>query len=434
MPDPVSWFLIRPGWKVFAADGPEFGAVDEVAGDDNADIFDGLAIATSAFGKPRYVPSEQVGQIFEGEVHLTISREQAETLANISSRRRPPRSSPTQGRLRRVARLRSAGARGEGVRAHREARALDERLPADRVLLPPAVRVVTPGCETGAVQPRRAVPLVLAVAGLLVVAALASHGRPLTGSRGTGPTPRFFDYVFTTIALLAIAIAVVFLWSIVGTKWDRPQGRPVFGVRQFVVSLAASLLFAWLLFHAHFHFFAKTTTNKGAKTTKTAPGVAPHEPAPIGRRGAHLRWDEIAIVGALLAAAGVAAFASRKTKPAKEWRFRSHEDVALALDESLDDLRREPDLRRAIIAAYARMERALAAAGIPRRPSEAPLEFLARALQGLDASADGVTRLTDLFEWAKFSRTSLTRRCVTRRSPRSSRCATSCARPCEAAA
>jgi hypothetical protein len=247
------------------------------------------------------------------------------------------------------------------------------------------------------------VPLVLAVAGLLVVAALASHGRPLTGSRGTGPTPRFFDYVFTTIALLAIAIAVVFLWSIVGTKWDRPQGRPVFGVRQFVVSLAASLLFAWLLFHAHFHFFAKTTTNKGAKTTKTAPGVAPHEPAPIGRRGARLRWDEIAIVGALLAAAGVAAFASRKAKPAKEWRFRSHEEVALALDESLDDLRREPDLRRAIIAAYARMERALAAAGMPRRPSEAPLEFLARALQGLDANADGVTRLTDLFEWAKFS-------------------------------
>ncbi len=74
MPDPVSWLMIRPGWKVFAADGSEVGAVDEVAGDDDHDIFDGLAIATSAFGKPRYVPSEQVGRIFEGEVHLTISR------------------------------------------------------------------------------------------------------------------------------------------------------------------------------------------------------------------------------------------------------------------------------------------------------------------------------------------------------------------------
>lgn len=80
MPDPVSWLMIRPGWKVFASDGPEVGAVDEVAGDDNADIFDGLAIATSAFGKPRYVPAEQVTQIFEGEVHLSLTHDQAAAL------------------------------------------------------------------------------------------------------------------------------------------------------------------------------------------------------------------------------------------------------------------------------------------------------------------------------------------------------------------
>jgi hypothetical protein len=258
------------------------------------------------------------------------------------------------------------------------------------------------GCETDAVQPRRVVPLVLAVAGLLAVAALASHGRPLTGSRGTGPTPRFFDYVFTTVALFAIAIAVVFVTSVVSTKWDKPQGRPVFGLWQFVVSLVTALALGWLLLHSNLHFNAKQLNGAG-KPKKHGRSIVLPDPSPIGRRRAHFRWDEIAIVGALLAAAGVAAFASRKARPVKEWRFRSHEDVVLALDESLDDLRREPDLRRAIIAAYARMERALAAAGIPRRPSEAPLEFLARALQGLDASADGVTRLTDLFEWAKFS-------------------------------
>ncbi len=251
---------------------------------------------------------------------------------------------------------------------------------------------------------RRAVSIVAAVAGLLAVAALASNGRPLTGSRGTGPTPRFFDYVFTTVALFAVAIAVVFLWSILGSKWNGPpKERPVFGLRQFVVALVASLLFGWLLVHAHFHFVARKSSTHGPKATTTAKSLVPSEPTAKGRRGAHLRWDEIAIVAALLGAAGVAAFASRSAKPVKEWRFRSHEDVALALDESLDDLRREPDLRRAIIAAYARMERALAVAGIPRRPSEAPLEFLARALEGLDASADAVTRLTDLFEWAKFS-------------------------------
>ncbi len=80
MADPVSWLMIRPGWKVYAADGAEVGAIDEVAGDDGHDIFDGLAIATSAFGKPRYVPSEQVGHIVEGEVHLTLTHAQVDAL------------------------------------------------------------------------------------------------------------------------------------------------------------------------------------------------------------------------------------------------------------------------------------------------------------------------------------------------------------------
>ena len=80
MADPVSWLLIRPGWKVLASDGNEVGEVDEVAGDDTEDIFDGLAIATSAFGKPRYVPAEQVGQITDGVVHLTLTPAEVEQL------------------------------------------------------------------------------------------------------------------------------------------------------------------------------------------------------------------------------------------------------------------------------------------------------------------------------------------------------------------
>jgi hypothetical protein len=66
--------MIRPGWKVYAADGTEVGAVDEVAGDDNADIFDGLAVATSALAKPKYVPSESVTTITEGRVDLSLTR------------------------------------------------------------------------------------------------------------------------------------------------------------------------------------------------------------------------------------------------------------------------------------------------------------------------------------------------------------------------
>ena len=76
MDDPVSWLLIRPGWKVYAADGTDVGAVDEIAGDDGQDVFDGLAVARTALGKPVYVPAEQVGTITEGAVHLTLTTEQ----------------------------------------------------------------------------------------------------------------------------------------------------------------------------------------------------------------------------------------------------------------------------------------------------------------------------------------------------------------------
>jgi hypothetical protein len=80
MADPVSWLMIETGWKVLASDGSEVGEVDEVVGDSSLDIFDGLAIATSAFGKPRYVPAEQVGEITEGTVRLKLTPQQVEQL------------------------------------------------------------------------------------------------------------------------------------------------------------------------------------------------------------------------------------------------------------------------------------------------------------------------------------------------------------------
>lgn len=75
---------------------------------------------------------------------------------------------------------------------------------------------------------------------------------------------------------------------------------------------------------------------------------------------------------------------------------------ALAADESLAELRIEGDATRAIIGCYAQMERSLARAGMARRPSEAPLEYLTRVLAAV-APIAGRT-LTDLYERAKFSR------------------------------
>lgn len=80
MSDPVSWFLIESGWKVVDASGEDVGSVDEIVGDSSDDIFNGLSVSTSLLGRPRYVPSEQVGAITEGTVQLTISKEQVERL------------------------------------------------------------------------------------------------------------------------------------------------------------------------------------------------------------------------------------------------------------------------------------------------------------------------------------------------------------------
>lgn len=66
MADPVSWLLIEPGWRVESSDGAEVGRVEEVTGDSNADIFDGLSVDS------KYVPAEQVAEITDGVVRLSI--------------------------------------------------------------------------------------------------------------------------------------------------------------------------------------------------------------------------------------------------------------------------------------------------------------------------------------------------------------------------
>jgi hypothetical protein len=69
--DPVSWFLIEPGWEVVSADGENVGKVHEVVGDQERDIFDGLQVTTGLVGEPQYIPSEEVGTITVGRIQLT---------------------------------------------------------------------------------------------------------------------------------------------------------------------------------------------------------------------------------------------------------------------------------------------------------------------------------------------------------------------------
>ena len=81
MADPVSWLQIEQGWNVVTSDGVSVGTIAQVEGDKQSDIFDGLAVESRQPTQIRYVPGEQVGAIYPGEVTLKIASVDIGTLA-----------------------------------------------------------------------------------------------------------------------------------------------------------------------------------------------------------------------------------------------------------------------------------------------------------------------------------------------------------------
>lgn len=252
---------------------------------------------------------------------------------------------------------------------------------------------------------RRWLPLALAVTALLVVAGIASHGRPLSRTHGGGPTPVFFDYVFTTIVSATIGMFAIAGWALLRTRTAGVAPRGRFSVISGMLMTFAAAGIAVLYLHSglaeKLRELQQRAEGNGTQGSSLNTHAGDSNPA---AHQARLRWDEVALIAVLIGGAlGIAVLARRGRKLPRSFQLRRREAVAMTLDDSLDDLAAEPDLRKAIIAAYARMERALAVAGIPRTPAEAPFEYVERALTSLDASADSARRLTGLFEWAKFS-------------------------------
>jgi hypothetical protein len=85
VPDPVSWVVVERGWEVVGSDGSKLGTVEEVLGDTQLDVFDGLSVATGLLGKPRYVPAELVQEIVEGSVRLSIGPDEADRLGEYDA-------------------------------------------------------------------------------------------------------------------------------------------------------------------------------------------------------------------------------------------------------------------------------------------------------------------------------------------------------------
>ena len=248
----------------------------------------------------------------------------------------------------------------------------------------------------------RLISLAVAVVALVALVAIAAGGRPLGAGRGdNGGLPlSFWDYVFTTVVIVGVVFLLVLGVLAILIRPTPGKPRDIFQRRMILtlIYLVGLSSLAFLLLR----YLHLPQQQQGLGNLNVA---APRGGTTAAKRTLHLRWVEIVIVlGLMLVVAAIYGTLRARRGPRL---FGSRDDapdaVAAALDLSLDDLRNDPDLRRAIIAAYARMEAALSVAGIPRRPSEAPLEYVERALLTLHASAGAVRSLTDLFEWARFS-------------------------------
>jgi hypothetical protein len=119
------------------------------------------------------------------------------------------------------------------------------------------------------------------------------------------------------------------------------------------------------------------------------------------------RWLPVLVLGSLLVGifvtAGVVTAQARRNREALDEEAGLKRALDEVLSDSLDDLRAERDPRRAVIRAYARMEKTFAAYGVPREEHETPVEYMGRVLDSLRVSSYAVRRLVQLFERAKFS-------------------------------
>ena len=263
--------------------------------------------------------------------------------------------------------------------------------------------------------PLLAASLVLGLAALVRIAGPAgASGDDITGAI------RLPWAVTAAIAVLFTLASLVFMAGVLrrmrsrrhgeddlaGAGIDTPRRQPWLQALSQILSLVNFLVIGYLLWKNVIPLEGLMGLGQGA-------GVGGMElPEPPPNAPFLITWTFALLA---LAAAGAAlAFAVWFTTGDRLARWWEREDeepapppLAEAVEESLEDLRSEPDARRAIIRSYARFERAAAATGLKRRPWQTPMEFMGEALSHLPAPRTAVQALTGLFELARFSERAL---------------------------
>ena len=267
-------------------------------------------------------------------------------------------------------------------------------------------------------RPLRIGPVIVVALGLLL--AIAGVLAPSEGtSEGGLRTPVWVPIPdLLTIATLAALTGASAIFIVVVRPWQRlrrqiqddfhryqePERRSrLIAALGFLLALAPLFLFIASVF-----FFP---TEPGNAILHRLASLA--DILPTSRMGPPQAASPITtgLIGTLMVLAGggslgMMIWLARITyrRPPASGPGRQHRAVAAAVEDSLEDLRRETDPRAAIIKIYCNFERAVAAAELPRRPWQTPIEFMLIVLRSFRLPAVPVADLTSLFELARFSR------------------------------
>jgi hypothetical protein len=256
--------------------------------------------------------------------------------------------------------------------------------------------------------PRSIAGLILLGAGVFLLLALVAavsraHHTPGGHAGVHSPPSGVGDYLFSIFALLAVAVTLFMIWLFFSERdllvAQRKRGSRSTGA---LISILAFALIAAGITHLNGlrrHGSSSLGSGKNANALKRAHGLKG------GQRAPEFKWLPVFIA----TAAGLAVLGFLGIRSMRRERRGLLEAAELEqafeelVEDTLGDLYAETDPRKAIIAAYVRVERLFATYGSPRHRSEAPVEYLERVLPELRASGAALRRLTALFEWAKFS-------------------------------
>jgi uncharacterized protein DUF4129 len=246
----------------------------------------------------------------------------------------------------------------------------------------------------------RAGAAVAVVLGLLLVVG-ASARRPLDGGAAAPALPAW-PLLFVVGAGLVLSAALGF--SILAPLAQvRPGRSGRAALRAGPLTLAASILIP----AAIIALYTTPGTHGVRRVVPALPASPSHNKlaGKPGERGADHATGVAALAAGIAAGVvgltGVALVRARRRRREPDAQPRA--TVAAGARDAAAAAAIPADPRAAVLAAYARMEAALATVGLARHPSDAPREYLARLEAGLGGGRAPAARLTELFERARFS-------------------------------